>query len=116
MTDPNNPPDDATMRSLAHACERDLNSHEAKVGHAHSDSALESGVDKGYVESKFAAQDAHVVYGSASTGRVIPAQEGGDQIGKGGGRPTKDKDFEGPGGPEDKRRIAMRDRPGDDDV
>lgn len=70
-------------------------------------------MDKG-VENKFSG--AHVTYGAASTGRVIPAQEGGDQIGKGGGRPTVDRDFEGPGGPEDKAELARRERPGDDRV
>lgn len=31
-------------------------------------------------------------------------------------RPTKAKDFEGPGGPEDKARLKAEARPGDDDV
>lgn len=50
--------------------------------------ARESGVDKA-VENKFPG--AHVVYGSAAPGsggdKIIPAQEGGDQLpGRGGGR------------------------------
>ncbi|KAF8458585.1 hypothetical protein BDZ91DRAFT_701109 [Kalaharituber pfeilii] len=79
-----------------------------------SDSTLESGIDK-MTESEFPGS--HVTYGSVSTGRVIPAQEGGDQVGgKGGGRPTVDKDFEGEGGPEDKLHAAIRDTSGDDDI
>ncbi|KAM3075215.1 hypothetical protein ACMFMG_007336 [Clarireedia jacksonii] len=101
---------------LAKQAEADLNSHAAKHGVAStSDSANESGVNQG-VESKFPG--ASVTYGSAASGagdnREIPVEEGGD-IGA-NGQPTKARDFEGPGGPEDKARIAAETRGGDDDV
>jgi len=44
----------------------------------------------------------------------IPVEEGGG-IGK-DGQPTKARDFEGVGGPEDKEEIARAERGGDDDV
>ncbi|KAI9743898.1 MAG: hypothetical protein M1818_002632 [Claussenomyces sp. TS43310] len=101
----------------AYQAEQDLNSHEAKTGKSTSDSATESGVDTS-VESKFAAQGAKVTYGSAASGagdnREIPVEEGGD-IGN-NGRPTKARDFEGPGGPEDKQALDRQTRPGDNDV
>lgn len=76
--------------------------------------AHESGLDKNS-EKKFPGS--HVTYGSAGTAgggdnKIIPPQEGGDQVGPGGGRPTRAKDFEGPGGPEDKARIAEETRGG----
>jgi len=77
--------------------------------------ANESGVDTS-VENKFPG--AKVTYGSAASGagdnREIPVEEGGDVLKN--GRPTKARDFEGEGGPEDKMARAVEDRGGDDDV
>ncbi|KAF2092409.1 hypothetical protein NA57DRAFT_50337 [Rhizodiscina lignyota] len=109
---------------LAKQAERDLNSYDAKQGHlsgtknrnAVSDSANESGVNE-YVQNKFPGAD--VKYGSAASGagdnREIPVEEGGD-INPTTGRPTKARDFEGAGGPEDKARMYAEEAPGNDDV
>ncbi|MCJ1365598.1 hypothetical protein MMC16_004723 [Acarospora aff. strigata] len=101
--------------AIAKQAERDLNSQSARQGHATSDSATESGVDE-TVTSKFPGSTVQV--GSAASGagdnREIPVEEGGD-IGK-DGRPTKAKDFEGPGGPETKREVYEAANPGNDDV
>lgn len=78
-------------------------------------SANESGVNDS-VESRFPG--AKVTYGSAASGagdnREIPVEEGGD-IGA-NGQPTKARDFEGVGGPEDKAELDRQNRGGDDDV
>lgn len=100
----------------AYKAERELNSHQAKTGRANgSDSANESGVNES-VESSFPG--ASVTYGSAASGqgdnREIPIEEGGDI--KRNGQPTRARDFEGEGGPEDKDAVARTDRGGDDDV
>jgi len=99
----------------AQRAERELNSYEAKTGQSGSDSANESGVNES-VESKFPG--ASVTYGSAASGsgdnREIPVEEGGDILQN--GQTTKARDFEGPGGPEDKEAIARTDRGGDDSV
>ena len=77
--------------------------------------ANESGVNQS-VEAKFPG--ATVKYGSEASGagdnRTIPEDEGGDILPS--GRPTKARDFEGVGGPEDKAALDRRDRGGDDDV
>ena len=49
---------------------------------------------------------ANVTYGSEVTGRTIDPSQGGNLV-KETGRMTKDKDFEGVGGPEDKIRQAQ---------
>ncbi|TVY34083.1 hypothetical protein LOCC1_G007864 [Lachnellula occidentalis] len=101
--------------AAAKQAERELNSHQAKQGHGGSDSANESGVDAS-VESRFPG--ASVVYGSAASGaggnREIPPEEGGDITES--GQPTKARDFEGEGGPEDKRARDASDRGGEDGV
>lgn len=60
-----------------------------------------------------------VTYGSAASGsgdnREIPESEGGGFNSK-TGQPTKARDFEGEGGPEDKARIAAQNKGGDDGV
>lgn len=71
--------------------------------------ALESGVDAG-VENKFAG--ASVSYGAEATGRTIPPEQGGTTLKS--GQTTKDKDFEGAGGPEDEERIRADKKGGDD--
>merc|ERR1712093_697661 len=63
--------------AAAKQAERDLNSNAAKQGYSKGDSATDSGSDD----------------------REIPVEEGGS-IGK-HGQPTKARDFEGEGGPED---------------
>ncbi|KIJ50880.1 hypothetical protein M422DRAFT_44135 [Sphaerobolus stellatus SS14] len=76
----------------------------------------ESGVDTNVEDQLPGAQ---VKYGSdAATNRggdnrVIPHDEGGDTMPS--GRQTRASGFEGAGGPQDKDRVRMRDRPGDDD-
>ncbi|KAB2568528.1 hypothetical protein BFW01_g9895 [Lasiodiplodia theobromae] len=110
------------INKLAEQAEKDLNSHAMKTGHDNNPSARhgkgasvsteESGVDLNRAE-RFPG--AEVMYGSAATGREIPVEHGGD-FQKGTGRPTKDYDFEGPGGPEDKRRIYSEQNPGNADV
>jgi len=102
--------------AAAKQAEQDLNSYQAKTGQvASSDSARESGVNEA-VENKFPG--AKVTYGSAASGagdnREIPVEEGGE-IGQ-NGKPTKARDFEGVGGPEDKERLAQVLRGGDNDV
>lgn len=58
-----------------------------------------------------------VRYGGVATGRIIPPQDGGEMLpAEHGLRPTSDKDFEGPGGPEDKARLQVLNHPGDDGV
>ncbi|MCJ1257175.1 hypothetical protein MMC24_005000 [Lignoscripta atroalba] len=110
---------------IAQRAERDLNSHSAKHGHnadlssSHghgaSDSTAESGVDES-VTSKFPGSTVQV--GSAASGagdnREIPIEEGGDLSAS--GRPTKARDFEGPGGPETKQELYEQENPGNDDV
>ncbi|KAH6674197.1 hypothetical protein B0J14DRAFT_653507 [Halenospora varia] len=80
----------------------------------HLRAANESGVDQS-VENRFPG--ASVTYGSAASGggdnREIPESEG--DVGK-HGQPTKARDFEGTGGPEDEADIARRERGGDDGV
>ncbi|KAK4988211.1 hypothetical protein LTR66_007383 [Elasticomyces elasticus] len=111
---------------IAKQAERDLNSHTAKHGHdasisskhghGGSDSTLESGVDES-VTQKFPGSE--VTYGSAASGagdnREIPVEEGGD-INPTTGKPTKARDFEGVGGPEDKAKLHAEANPGNDDV
>lgn len=128
---------------LAEAAEKDLNSYQAKQGLSNqSDSgktsisffsrcllsrlinitlthqpltANESGVNQA-VENKFPG--ASVKYGSEASGagdnRTIPEDEGGDILPS--GRPTKARDFEGVGGPENKAELDRQDREGDDDI
>ncbi|EON63250.1 hypothetical protein W97_02477 [Coniosporium apollinis CBS 100218] len=112
---------------IAKQAEADLNSHAAKHGHdanissghgkGASDSTLESGVDAN-VEKKFPG--AEVTYGSAASGagdnREIPESEGGDAVNPATGGPTKARDFEGLGGPEDKLQAHAEAHGGDDDV
>ncbi|KUJ11820.1 uncharacterized protein LY89DRAFT_593649 [Mollisia scopiformis] len=103
--------------AAAKQAERELNSHQAKQGgYNNSDSANESGVNEG-VETRFPG--ASVTYGSAASGagdnREIPVEEGGDIL-KGSGQPTKARDFEAVGGPEDKSEFDRVERGGDDDV
>ncbi|EHK98512.1 hypothetical protein M7I_5681 [Glarea lozoyensis 74030] len=75
----------------------------------------ESGVDES-VTKKFPGST--VTVGSAASGagdnREIPESEGGDILKT--GKPTKAKDFEGTGGPEDKAREDAYNKGGDDDV
>ncbi|KAK8207891.1 hypothetical protein M8818_004144 [Zalaria obscura] len=111
---------------IAAQAERDLNSHAAKHGHdadrsanhgkGASDSTAESGVDERGAQ-RFPGGD--VTYGSAASGagdnREIPEEEGG-HINPVTGQPTKARDFEGAGGPEDKARLAAETRGGDDDI
>ncbi|TVY37507.1 hypothetical protein LCER1_G008380, partial [Lachnellula cervina] len=101
--------------AAAKQAERDLNSHQAKQGYNGSDSATESGVDAS-VETRFPG--ARVVYGSAASGaggnREIPPHEGGGVTD--GGRTTKARDFEGVGGPEDKKAREAGERGGEDGV
>ncbi|KAK5161621.1 hypothetical protein BJ546DRAFT_1070454 [Cryomyces antarcticus] len=101
---------------IAKQAERDLNSHEAKHGHDAALSTLDSGVDDS-VTNKFPGST--VTIGSAASGagdnREIPVEEGGN-ISKETGRPTKARDFEGAGGPEDKAAQHEDANPGDDDV
>lgn len=77
--------------------------------------ANESGVNES-VENRFPG--AKVTYGSAASGagdnREIPVEEGGDILKS--GQPTKARDFEGVGGPEDKSELGRIERGGDDDV
>ncbi|KAH9835973.1 hypothetical protein Tdes44962_MAKER01892 [Teratosphaeria destructans] len=121
---------------IAEDAERDLNSYAAKTGHSvhneggtghrkygdsgstfgASDSTIESGVDQS-VTNKFPG--ASVTYGSAASGagdnREIPVEEGGS-INPSTGKPTKARDFEGLGGPEDKARAYAEAQGGEDDV
>ncbi|KAI9805632.1 MAG: hypothetical protein M1833_005124 [Piccolia ochrophora] len=110
MTNQQNGQDDPL--AAARAAERELNSHEAKVGHGVSDSANESGVDAAAV-NRFPG--ASVTVGPAASGREIPPEQGGD-VRRDTGQPTKDRDFEGEGGPETKAKIAEEERGGDDSV
>lgn len=61
---------------------------------------------------------ASVTYGSAASGagdnREIPVEQGGDI--RRNGQPTKARDFEGVGGPEDKEALDRVERSGDDNV
>jgi len=102
---------------IAAEAEKQLNDPAMKSGDrkGQADSTLESGVDDS-VTQKFPGST--VTYGSAASGagdnREIPESEGGD-IGK-NGRPTKAKDFEGEGGPEDKQRRYEEDQGGNEDI
>ncbi|RAO71284.1 uncharacterized protein BHQ10_007296 [Talaromyces amestolkiae] len=102
---------------VAHQAQRDLNSHQAKQGVGHqSISTDESGVNENVTRD---FPGAEVRYGEmanhgGSGNKKIPPQEGGDYDAR--GRMTKAKDFEGPGGPEDKMKIVEERRPGDDGV
>ncbi|KAF2482791.1 hypothetical protein BDY17DRAFT_299173 [Neohortaea acidophila] len=132
------------LNEIAQQAERDLNSNAAKTGHSAesgkgnttgqggqgsgvsgpaggqssgaSDSTLESGVDDS-VEQKFPGSE--VVYGSAASGqgdnRDIPESEGGG-VNPATGQTYKARDFDGPGGPEDKAAIEAEVNPGSDDV
>ncbi|KAH7350835.1 hypothetical protein BKA65DRAFT_396390 [Rhexocercosporidium sp. MPI-PUGE-AT-0058] len=77
--------------------------------------ATDSGIDD-TATTKFPG--ASVTIGSAASGagnnREIPVEEGGS-IGK-HGQPTKARDFEGEGGPEDKAERVRRERGGEDGV
>lgn len=101
--------------AAAKQAERDLNSNAAKQGYSKGDSATDSGIDD-RATKKFPG--ASVTIGSAASGagdnREIPVEEGGS-IGK-HGQPTKARDFEGEGGPEDKAEKVRRDRGGEDGV
>ncbi|GAD98971.1 hypothetical protein Plec18167_003397 [Paecilomyces lecythidis] len=102
----------------AHRAEQELNSYQAKQGLGRkSDSVLESGVNE-QVDKQFGgnadAKYGEVASSSAGNRRKIPPEEGGEIDDR--GRMTEAKDFEGPGGPEDKVRMATERRPGDDDV
>lgn len=59
-----------------------------------------------------------MTYGSAASGkgdnREIPVEEGGS-IGK-DGQPTKARDFEGVGGPEDKANLRRSEQGGEDGI
>ncbi|KAI9780112.1 MAG: hypothetical protein M1816_003167 [Peltula sp. TS41687] len=104
---------------IAQRAERDLNTHSAKVGHAGSDSTMESGIDAS-VTNKFPGSTAS--YGSQASGaasgddREIPVEEGGE-VSRETGRTTKARDFEGEvgEGPEVKAVKRVEDNPGDDD-
>ncbi|OCL01787.1 hypothetical protein AOQ84DRAFT_328463, partial [Glonium stellatum] len=103
--------------TIAKQAEEDLNSYPAKTGcDASLNTAVESGVDE-TVRNK--SSGASVIYGSGASGagdnREIPLEEGGD-INPRTGKPYKARDFEGPGGPEDKQRLHARANPGDDDA
>ncbi|KKY20449.1 hypothetical protein UCDDS831_g04791 [Diplodia seriata] len=100
------------INKLAEQAEANLNSHALKTGQTASTSTEESGVDVARAEE---FPGAEVRYGSAATGREIPVEDGGS-FQKGTGRPTKDYDFEGPGGPEDKRRQYREENPGNADI
>ncbi|KAL1634095.1 hypothetical protein SLS58_010793 [Diplodia intermedia] len=123
------------INKLAEQAEANLNSHALKTGQSASTSSMfpaervpvemrteqqadilptaeESGVDVARAEQ---FPGAEVRYGSAATGREIPVEDGGS-FQKGTGRPTKDYDFEGPGGPEDKRRQYREENPGNADI
>ncbi|KAG8625288.1 hypothetical protein KVT40_007039 [Elsinoe batatas] len=90
---------------MAKQAEQNLNSYDAKVGRGGNDSTLESGVNESGAQ-KFPGGD--VVYGSAASGsRRQPHHPS---------RPTKARDFEGLGGPEDKARKYAEDHGGADDV
>ncbi|KAK5125588.1 hypothetical protein LTR08_005192 [Meristemomyces frigidus] len=111
---------------IAMQAEKDLNSDAAKSGHTlddrarggfgASDSTTESGIDQ-KVTNKFPGSTA--TYGSAASGagdnREIPLSEGGD-IDRVTGKPTKARDFEGLGGPEDKARAYAEAQGGENDV
>lgn len=56
-----------------------------------------------------------MTYGSAATGREIPPEAGGG-IQRGTGKTTKDVDFEGYGGPEDKAARFAEEHGGSDDA
>lgn len=103
---------------LAKQAERDLNSEELRKGkRSHgSDSTRESGIDES-VTSRFPG--AHVTYGPGASGsgdnRAIMLEEGGG-LDPQTGRQLKARDFEGLGGPEDKKLRDQRQRGGDSDV
>ncbi|KAK3707855.1 hypothetical protein LTR37_011857 [Vermiconidia calcicola] len=112
---------------IAQRAERDLNSDAAKEGsdaagntsrggRGASDSTKESGVDEN-VENKFPGSE--VKHGSGASGagdnRDIPESEGGS-INPRTGQLYKAGDFEGPGGPEEKRQMEAEANPGDNMV
>ncbi|CAK3949677.1 Hypothetical predicted protein [Lecanosticta acicola] len=103
---------------IAEQAEADLNTQQAKGNITAqkagvSDSTRESGVDESVV-GKFPGAEVQVGGQGAGDNRTIPLEEGGDITAT--GKPTKARDFEGVGGPEDKARLAAEDRPGDDDI
>ncbi|WVR04889.1 hypothetical protein IAU60_001901 [Kwoniella sp. DSM 27419] len=98
------------------AAEQSINSSAAKQGGGRqSDSANESGVNEG-VTAQFPGSTVQVGGTKRGENPTIPPEEGGDDVNKVTGRPTKANDFEGVGGPEDKAQDAIYDRPGDQDV
>ncbi|KAF2211722.1 hypothetical protein CERZMDRAFT_68432 [Cercospora zeae-maydis SCOH1-5] len=101
---------------IAKQAERDLATQEAKGNTKKnaSDSANESGVNEN-VETKFPGATVKIGGQGAGDNREIPLDEGGS-INKETGQPTKAKDFEGPGGPEDKAAIDAANRGGDNDI
>ncbi|CAK1357551.1 hypothetical protein CB0940_07722 [Cercospora beticola] len=100
---------------IAKQAERDLNSQEAKGNTKNaSDSVNDSGVNEN-VETKFPGATVKIGGQGAGDNREIPLDEGGS-INKETGQPTKAKDFEGPGGPEDKAAIDAANRGGDNDI
>ncbi|CAG8888238.1 unnamed protein product [Penicillium egyptiacum] len=95
-----------TTEELKHVdfnTERDLNTHQAKVGRSKkSDSTLESGVDE-MVNNRF-SEPTSVRYGPGTTAqdsdhRVIPEEEGGVRDDR--NRLARAYHFQGPGGPRD---------------
>ncbi|KAF2200879.1 hypothetical protein GQ43DRAFT_395478 [Delitschia confertaspora ATCC 74209] len=118
---------DQNPLDIAKQAEKDLNSYPAKHGHDLSgnkraaprgtgDSTLNSGIDDS-VQQKFPGSSA--IYGSSAScvgdNCEIPLSDGGD-IKPGTDRLYKSKDFEGAGGPEDKRKIYEEANPGAGDV
>nr|XP_031861009.1 uncharacterized protein CI109_003369 [Kwoniella shandongensis]KAA5528081.1 hypothetical protein CI109_003369 [Kwoniella shandongensis] len=98
------------------ASEAAINSHQAKSGsgRGQSDSTADSGVNEN-VTSQFPGSTVQVGGTKRGENPTIPDEEGGEKS-KTTGRQTKANDFEGVGGPEDKAKQAVEDRPGDDDV
>ncbi|GAB7358838.1 hypothetical protein MBLNU230_g4061t1 [Neophaeotheca triangularis] len=101
---------------LAKQAEQDLASDGAKRGHEKGDTTAESGVDTA-AASKFPGSEVKI--GSAASGagdnRDIPLSEGGS-IDPVTGQPTKARDFEGKGGPEDKRQEYVENQGGNQDI
>ncbi|KAI5359536.1 hypothetical protein Slin15195_G071630 [Septoria linicola] len=95
---------------IAKQAERDLNTQEAKGNTKNaSDSVNDSGINEA-ATTKFPG--ATVKVGGQ---REVPLEEGGS-IKKETGQVTKQEDFEGPGGPEDKAAIDAANRGGDNDI
>ncbi|KAK2753454.1 hypothetical protein FQN54_007844 [Arachnomyces sp. PD_36] len=109
--------DNPTPLQTALRAERDLNSYQAKTGTGQvSDTTTDSGIDAG-VQRKFPSST--LQYGDAATTgagdhKTIPPEEGGEYDDR--GHISKAKEFEGPGGPEDKAKIEAERRPGDQDT